>query len=213
MTLEGPPRQSYEPADATPEIGSEPGGGVWVLAATPASRVDEWAERVAVAIATQWSEAGHHVLLADLALASPRLHALVGRENREGITDVLLYGASLERVTRTARQGFLFASAGTPVADGAEVLTGTRWDSLRDDFGDTGGRLVGFFPLDEPGIQGVLSWSDQVVVLAGHEEANPLEGIGDVGCPLGRGDCQHRRRHLDVGVHVGGLHPLVGVER
>lgn len=178
MTFEGPPRRFYEPGSPSLDIPGEGEGGVWILLSTPSLRASGWAERAAVALVERWSAAGERVLLADLALSNPRLHTHLHMPNGEGVSDVLLYGASLGRVASTTPGGYLFVSAGTPVADGREVLGGERWGAISEGFVAAGARFVAFLPTDEPGRESATHWGERMLLLA-EDEHDAFALLGD----------------------------------
>jgi hypothetical protein len=163
----------YDPGDPS-DVAFENDCSLLVLLATPAAREAEWAERTAVSLARGWAESGRRVFLADLALSRPRLHAAFGEANGEGMSDVLIYGASLKRIARAVPEGFLYAPTGTPVLDSAVALSSSRWGLLADGFARAGAQLVAFLPLDEPGRDGVLAHARRIVVLTGADGARAL---------------------------------------
>ena len=73
---------------------------VVLLAVGPLAQRGGWAAQSAIAIAERLAGTGQRVVLADLSLDNPELHERVGTENTEGLTDVFLFGASVEHVTR-----------------------------------------------------------------------------------------------------------------
>jgi hypothetical protein len=173
MTSGTPTWHSYDPGEPS-EVAFQNDCSLLVLLATPAAREAEWAERTAVSLARDWARQGERVFLVDLAMSRPRLHSALGDANGEGISDVLLYGASLRRIARSVPDGFLYAPSGTPVLDGAQALRSPRWASLTDGFAQAGAQLVAFLPTDEPGNEAVLTHAGGVVVLAAAEEAESL---------------------------------------
>jgi hypothetical protein len=163
----------YDPGDPS-DVAFENDCSLLVLLATPAAREAEWAERTAVSLARGWAEGGRRVFLADLALSRPRLHAAFGEANGEGMSDVLIYGASLKRIARAVPEGFLYAPTGTPVLDSAAALSSSRWSVLADGFAQAGAQLVAFLPTDEPGRDAVLAHARRIVVLTGAEGARAI---------------------------------------
>jgi len=130
-----------------------------------------WAAEVACGLAEAWSAAGLRMVLADAGLEGPTLHAELSIPNGEGLSDALLWGASVKRVARAVRdRGFYVITAGTPVADAAQAFAGPRWGQLCDGFRDSGVNLAVLIPTEEAATAGVLSQATDVVVLATPEE-------------------------------------------
>lgn len=123
-----------------------------ILLAGSAQEESGWAPRAALGVARGWARAGHRVVLADLGLDAPALHALLGEENGEGITDALLYGSSVQRIARRPQgEKFALIPAGTPVSDPAGVLAHPRWGSLATGFREAGVILALYLPVELPG--------------------------------------------------------------
>lgn len=173
MTSATPTWHSYDPGEPS-NVAFQNDCSLLVLLATPAAREAEWAERTAVSLARDWASQGARVFLVDLAMSRPGLHSALGDANGEGMSDVLLYGASLKRIARPVPDGFLYAPAGTPLLDGAQALESPLWSWLSDGFAQAGAQLVAFLPSDEPGNESVLTHAGRVVVLAAASEAGAL---------------------------------------
>ena len=162
----------YEPGDdALPAglAGGESSGGEVVVLAVLGDDPDltEWAGRGAVSLARAWAAASERLLLLDLGLEDPGLHRILETENGEGTADVFLFGASLQHVARpVSGASFLFAPAGSPVADPESVLRHDRWDALIQGFRDAGARLLLHLPLELQGSASLLERADRIVVLA-----------------------------------------------
>lgn len=138
-----------------------------VLLAGSTEEENGWAPRAALGVVRGWARAGFRVVLADLALDAPTLHALLGEENGEGITDALLYGASVQRIARRPQgEAFALIPAGTPVSDPAGVLGHPRWGSLAAGFREAGVILALYLPAALPGA-GVLARRVALRVLLG----------------------------------------------
>ena len=161
--------QPFDPAQSVaphlpPDVSGEP--GVVLLVAASAAREHEWAERAAVSLASGWAEHGRRILLADFALARPGLHRALEAENGEGVSDVFLFGSSVQRVACPVRDGrFLFVPAGTATARPDVVATSDRWHSIVEGCARARAMLVVFLPSDLPGGEALLERANHVVLL------------------------------------------------
>lgn len=146
------------------------------------ARRDGWAPRAAAGIAGAWARTHGSAFLADLDLRRPELHHVVEEANGEGITDVVLWGASLGRVARPVDGGALaLVPAGTVVADPERVLTGEGWDEVGRQASGDGRSLLLYLPLDEPGAVELARRSASVVVLAkAGERERLLPDLGEL---------------------------------
>lgn len=141
-------------------------GEVVVLVAEEGARRDGWAARMAVKLAREWASGGLRVFLADGDLSDASLHGVVGVANAEGLADVIVHGASPGRVVqRVEGSGFLFASAGTVVADPTRAYEHPRWSVVLDAFRESGSVLVLYLP-SEAGSSGLVERGDRVIRLA-----------------------------------------------
>lgn len=172
---DSPPTWSAFAADAPPALSDEPGRVVAVLAAPSA---EAWAPDVAVGLARAWGTKGRRVVLFDGGLTSPSLHPILGRQNDEGLTDAVVYGASVGRVARRIEgEPLFFVPAGTVVADPRAVLEHPRWAGMCRGFLQAGATLVVFLPAAEPGADLALADATDLVVLAPEgEDAEALAG-------------------------------------
>lgn len=150
-------------------------GPALVLLAAPAVDEGGWAVRAAARIARQRASRNGRLLLADLDLRQPRLHTQVGADNGEGMSDLLVWGASPGRVSQPVDAGFRFVPAGTPVADPGRVLASPRWEALLEGFEEAGVELFLYLPWDAPGRDAVLGRARNVVLLAARPELDRLE--------------------------------------
>ena len=167
----------YDPTEPPPEIGLAPEASLIVLLATAGAESDGWAPRAAVSLAQAWAVGGRRVLLADLGLSSPHLHRLLGEPNGEGMSDALLFGASLSRIGRPHDAGFFFAPSGTPVVRGDRVLTSSRWHVVAQGFARASAQLLVYLPHSERGREALLDRADEIVVLAAPGETGLLAEI------------------------------------
>lgn len=131
---------------------------------------DEMA-RAAIGLADGRGARGLDTILADGAFQDPRLHTLLGVENLEGLADLFLFGASLERVrVRPEAHSFDFIPAGAYVPDPAGVLSSDQWRRVARTVEAEGGRLLLFISADAPGL-GILSQRVGEAVLMGDARA------------------------------------------
>lgn len=127
--------------------------------------------RTAIQLAEARAREGGSTILADASVAEPRLHELLDVENLEGLADVFLFGASLERVrTRPDTWSFDFVPMGAYVPDPSAVLESSRWASISATLREDGERLFLFVPAGSPGL-GILSRRVGEAVLIGDAES------------------------------------------
>lgn len=106
-------------------------------------------------------------VLADASSREPRLHEILDVDNLEGLADVFLFGASLDRVrVRPATRSFDFVPVGAYVPDPSAVLESSRWVGIANALRSEGARLFLFVPADSPGL-GILSRRVGEAVLLG----------------------------------------------
>ncbi len=159
-----PPAWTPFDADSPPSLPAGRGHVVAVLVPTDA---EAWAPELATRLARAWSEAGHRVVLADLDLAAPRLHDVLGVENRDGVADAVAFGASVGRVAQAVPGApFFFIGAGTAVAEPASLLDHPRWAALCQGFQEADATLVTFVPDEGAARAAVLEQATHVVLLA-----------------------------------------------
>jgi hypothetical protein len=179
-------------------VPNEDGGEVVVLLADPATRESGWAPMAAVALARGWAGAGRRVFLMDCHPGEPTLHALLGEPNGEGVSDAVLYGVSPSRIGRTNANGFLFAAAGTAVADPGSVLRHPRWSSVLSACREAGSVVLLYLPAGVPGVDHLVAEGDRTIRLrtaAGAEGTHepgvvslrPVRSTRDGSAPRGEG--------------------------
>ncbi|MCG6988999.1 MAG: hypothetical protein LJF06_12590 [Gemmatimonadetes bacterium] len=161
------PRPSGIPEDA---------GRVVAILATDDAVEAGWAGACAVALARAWASSRYRVVLADLNLHAPTLHRELGLANGEGLSDILLWGASVRRVAQGVKDGgFYLVSAGTAVADAGSALASPRWAPLCDGFRNAGVTLAVFLPHNAPTRDAVLRQASEVMIVAPEtEDLSPL---------------------------------------
>ncbi|MGQ0813474.1 MAG: SPOR domain-containing protein [Gemmatimonadota bacterium] len=148
---------------------------VLLLAVGAGAQRTGWAARAAVAIAAAFAQRGERLILADLSLHKPELHVLLGTENEEGLSDVFLFGASLQHIMHTIPgQQFRLVPASPFTPDPVEVLTHARWGALFEELASSRSKLFVYTPID---VDGVAALSDRVghaIVLAEADELNEV---------------------------------------
>jgi hypothetical protein len=143
------------------------GGEIIALLAEEGPRGNGWAARFAVELARTWSEGEARVVLADCDVSAASLHELVGEPNDEGITDLIVFGASAERVVRSVEDGDLrFVPSGTVVADPDGALADARWSMVLSDFRSSGDTLLLYLPAELPGAAMLSGHADRLIQLA-----------------------------------------------
>ena len=77
------------------------------------SEIDpDWGAQASLAVAKKWAASGQRVILADGCLDRPVLHEAVGVENGEGVSDMVLYGASARRFAGRVEDRLMLAPRG-----------------------------------------------------------------------------------------------------
>ena len=126
-----------------------------------------WVGAAALAVARALAESQPRVLLLDLDVAQPSLHTEAGEPNGEGIADVILFGASLERVAvRPAGERFDLIPAGAFAPDPAAVLESGTWKRLLDQSRAAGTMMLGFVRTGTAGLDAIAGHIPGVIVLA-----------------------------------------------
>ena len=144
------------------------GGGVVTLIVAPGVTRSSWSPAAAIAIARAWSDQGHRVVLFDVSLTAPVLHATLGLPNAVGIVDLVLREASLPAVTqRTGTPGFQFVSVGAPVDDPTEVTLSDEWATFVAEVGHADATVLFYVPADLPGVDAMVARSVARLLLAG----------------------------------------------
>ncbi|NJD18453.1 MAG: hypothetical protein FIA95_04120, partial [Gemmatimonadetes bacterium] len=91
---------------------------------------------------------------------------------------------SMRRVAhRPEGSGFFLITAGTAVANGAELLDGPRWPALCTGFREAGVTLAALVPAKDPCLDAVLAQAAAAVVLASATEDMPL-AVGERSIPI-----------------------------
>lgn len=139
---------------------------VVLLVAGAAARASGWAARATVAVAAALAR-DRSVVVADLAVDQPELHALLGVPNLEGLADVFLFGASLPRVAQAVPgQAFEVVAAGAYVPDAAELLASSRWERIAEEYRLGGATLLAYVPGGTTGLADLAARMGAAVLLA-----------------------------------------------
>ena len=125
-----------------------------------------WGADVSLRVARGWAARGRSVLLADASFDDPVLHESIEGASDEGLSDVMLYGASVKRVARPVEGGILLAPAGTPVGDAAEVLAHPKWDSVIHGFHEAGAGLLVHLSAATTGVDTLLERAAGIIFVA-----------------------------------------------
>ncbi len=185
--------------DGSPPVLPEPeraAGRVVALLVAKGADDGGWGTEVAVGLVRGWVARGLRVVFADAGFESPTLHDAFGLKNEEGLTDALLWGASVQHVARPLPEGgFYVITAGTAVPKGGSALRSPRWYQLCGGFQEAGVSLIALLPMDKPGSSAVLGAATDVVILAAPDEeiqgllgswAPKLRAIVGRGAPMDR---------------------------
>lgn len=155
--------------DVPPDVGlpgEGDGGAFVVLLSDPDLDAPAWAPRTARALARSWAHSGRDVLLVDGFVEEPSLHSDLKRPVGEGLTDLVLWSASEDRVAQPVdSEPFRFISAGTVVPDADRVWNHARWPHLVSDLREMGRVTLLLAPGGDPGLGSITRIADQVVWL------------------------------------------------
>jgi hypothetical protein len=171
----------FDLADGTAAVSElRPSGTVVLLISEEEDR--DWGALAAARLSAAWASEGRRIVLADLHLDRPMLHADGGPSELEGLVDVFLYGASLSRIASAAPDGaYYLIPAGTYAPDPAEVYRHPRWKKLVAGFRDTEATLLLFAPGDSPDLPALAEWTSEAILLGSHtppELVDELERSG-----------------------------------
>ena len=170
-----PKNQAWQPLDPAsgslpPEIESALGDTdslpAFVVILVDSEIDRDWGAQASLAVAKKWAASGHRVILADGCLDRPVLHEAVGVENGEGVSDMVLYGASARRFAGRVDDRLMLAPAGTPVVEVADVLKHVKWDMMISGCREVGATLVFHVSTGTPGVEAMTERAEGVLVLA-----------------------------------------------
>ena len=171
MSPDTPAWQSIDPADHTVPDGvaralASAGSPTGLVVLLVASEVDRrWGSDASLAVARSLAD-GRSVLLADASLEDPVLHESANLVNGEGLSDVMLYGASMKRVAQPLDGGVFLVSAGTPVDDASEVLAHSKWETAIRGFQEAGALLLVHLSANTTGADVLLGRATGIVLVA-----------------------------------------------
>lgn len=149
------------------------GAPIVLLVVGAEARESGWAAHAAVAAADAAAQR-RRVILADLSFEEPQLHGVLGMRNREGLADVFLFGASLDRVAqRASNHAFQLVPPGAYVPDAQEILSSSRWMRLVPELGELGTVLLAYVPADAAGLSDLVRHGTVVVLEA---DGDDVEG-------------------------------------
>ncbi|MEX0912005.1 MAG: hypothetical protein WD737_04570 [Gemmatimonadota bacterium] len=178
---EAPPSVVLDLDDpGTPLPSVRPQGTVVLLISGAVNR--QWAADAALALGAEWARGGRRIVLADLHLENPLLHAGLDVSNLEGMVDIFLYGASLSRIAQPVRAGeFYLIPAGTYAPDVAEIYRHPRWKKLVSGFRDTDAALILFVPAESADLEALSAWSSEAVLLGPPPERGFVDEVRERG--------------------------------
>jgi hypothetical protein len=118
------------------------------------------------------------VTIADLWGDLPEVEALAGDHDGHGIADVLLFGASFERVRHKVpgSESLAVVTSGNDVVNREEVLLSERWEAVRSVLRTRGEVLLLTCRGDTPGLA-ALSEKADAVMLVGTGVTTPLANV------------------------------------
>jgi hypothetical protein len=138
------------------------------------ARASGWAAGAAVALARRWG-GPRRIVLVDLGLDAPSLHAAAGVPNDEGVADVVDYGISLGVVRQSSADGaFDIVTTGAWIADPPAVLRAAAWSRVLVEVAQQRGTLLAYVPADADGMDAVVRRAGAVIVLATEAEGGAI---------------------------------------
>jgi len=160
--------------------------GASLVALVPAVDDLDRAAAVAWEFARRAARSGRRVALIDCYVDAPRLHAVAGEPNGDGIVDVFDYGASLSRIARAQPEGTLFfVPAGTFAPDPVDLMARPRWARLSAGFRHEDAVMLLFLP--PACIEALVTPLDGLVALAPGNGAADSAGWHEIQAAAGRG--------------------------
>lgn len=139
----------------------EQGGEVVAFLVEPALRA--WAPSAFVSLARGWQERGRNPLILDADFANPTLPNEGATTAHEGLSDVLYFGASLDRVQlEYPGESFQLVPAGTVVPDAAEAWAHGGWGNLLRTLRSRNHVVLLRLPADREGVVPLTARADRV---------------------------------------------------
>jgi len=149
----------------------EQGGEVVAFIVDPGVR--DWAPTAVFALARGWAGRGRRCLVVDADFAGPTLPPGSSVAPREGLSDLLFYGASIERVAITPRsEPFDLVPAGTVVPDAAHAWAHEAWAHLLAGLRSDHRVVLLLLPGNREGVAPLTARADRVFRLG----LDPAEG-------------------------------------
>lgn len=182
MTSDPPGWNSVDPtAGSLASVLPDPptAGEILVFASSASEDDRNWAADTVAGAIREWAGAVDRLFVMDLDLEGPGIEDSLGAERAEGVSDFLVFGASLSRVVQTLEGGTVqFVPAGTPVASARVLLAHERWEAVIRSFRRAEVPLVLFLPSAQAGAASILARADRVVRLG-------RPGVGEDEFPAG----------------------------
>ena len=126
-------------------------------------RLREWAPSALFALARGWSRRGRTCLVVDADFAGPTLPPGSAVTPREGLSDALFYGASVERVALDLpSEPFALIPAGTVVPDAGQAWAHGAWTHLLAGLCSEDRVVLLLVPGNREGVAPLLARADRV---------------------------------------------------
>lgn len=147
-----------------------------LLISGEAARYSGWSARAAIELAHALAQSDRRVYLVDLHVDGPDLRDLAD-PGAEGISDVLLFGSSLEHVARAVSdRAFRFIPAGPAVPDAEDLLRHEGWHHLVDEAVQQEAVLLAYVPWRARGLEALHRRFRASLFLGGSADARIASG-------------------------------------
>ncbi len=147
---------------------------VLVLLAGPSVRTTGWAAEAALRLSREIAKRGREVVLVDGCVAEPVLRGTLGAGSGEGLTDVLLYGATIEHAAQPLEERLSYLPTGPAVPEPEAVLDHADWERVIRRARAAGRTLVVIVPGATAGADRLSVRAGTVVLLTAGAEAERL---------------------------------------